>query len=99
MAIIKYCVFIQYLCMTFNTKSFSGDSRALVERGKILASLCEKALSRGIDFHANAFDVPAIRENAATDYDRLAEEIQGYLPDFNSSFDRVAAFYRSLPWS
>ena len=70
-----------------------------VERGKILASLCEKALSRGIEVHADAFDVPAIRVNAATDYDRLAEEIQGDLPDFDRSFDRVAAFYRSLPWS
>lgn len=69
-----------------------------VERGKILESLREKASSRDIEVHTGAFDEPAIRANAAKDYDRLAEEIQGDLPDFDSSFDRVATFYRSLPW-
>lgn len=70
-----------------------------IEHRKILESLLEKARARGIHVHADAFDVPTIRANAAKGYDQLAEEVQGDLPDFNQSFDVVAAFYRSLPWA
>lgn len=69
-----------------------------IERAKILDSLCKKALARDMQVHVDAFDAPAIRTNAAKDYGQLAEEIQGELPDFETSFNLVAAFYRSLPW-
>ena len=74
------------------------DAFDSVERSKILESLCEKARARNIDVHADAFDEPAIKANAAKDYGKLAEEIRGELPDFDASFKLVADFYRSLPW-
>ena len=75
-----------------------ADEFDAVEGAKILQSLREKARAREIAVHAGSFDQEDIRTNAAKDYHRLAEEIQGELPEFDQSFDRVANFFRSLPW-
>lgn len=75
-----------------------ADDFDAVEMSKILQSLHEKARAREITVHAGSFDQEDIRTNAAKDYDRLAEEIEGELPNFDQSFERVANFYRSLPW-
>ena len=41
---------------------------------------------------------PEIRQRAQIEYPSLADEIEGELPDFDTIFDCVENFYRSLPW-
>jgi predicted nucleotidyltransferase component of viral defense system len=69
------------------------------ERSKILNSLIIKSKARGIAPDINSFEDPDLKSRAEKDYHTLKDEIEGELPDFNESFQKVADFYRSLPWS
>ncbi|MBD2186609.1 nucleotidyl transferase AbiEii/AbiGii toxin family protein [Pseudanabaena mucicola] len=69
------------------------------ERGKILNSLIFKSKARGISPDINSFDDPELKSRAKKEYYTLEDEIEGELPDFDELFQKVADFYRSLPWS
>ena len=67
-------------------------------KAKILITLIKKCQSRGIIPSLNSIDNPEIRSRSGSEWDTLELEI-GEIPDFNSCFERVATFYRQLPWS
>ncbi len=69
------------------------------ERSKILNSLIIKSKAREIEPDINSFEDPELKFRAKKDYPSLKDEIEGELPDFDDSFQKVADFYRSLPWS
>lgn len=70
------------------------------ERSKILNSLIIKSKARlKIAPDINSFKDPELKSRAKKDYPSLKNEIEGELPDFDELFQKVADFYRSLPWS
>jgi len=69
-----------------------------IEKGRILQSLKEKSKSRGIDAQVESLGNPEIRRRSRIDYETLADELEGELPEFEYSYDSVNAFYKSLPW-
>ncbi|TYQ25723.1 nucleotidyl transferase AbiEii/AbiGii toxin family protein [Pseudanabaena sp. UWO311] len=69
------------------------------ERSKILDSLIIKSKAREIAPDINSFEDPELKSRAQKDYHTLEDEIEGELPDFDELFQKVADFYRSLPWS
>ncbi|MEY3302364.1 MAG: hypothetical protein RLZZ139_736 [Cyanobacteriota bacterium] len=70
------------------------------ERGKILNSLIVKSKTRlKIAPDINSFEDPELKSRAKKDYHTLKDEIEVELPDFDELFQKVADFYRSLPWS
>ena len=70
------------------------------ERSKILNSLIIKSKARlKIPPDINSFEDPELKSRAKKDYHTLEDEIEGELPDFDELFQKVADFYRSLPWS
>lgn len=70
-----------------------------LEKFEIIECLVEKCSSREIKAERNSFDNPVVRSMAEKDYETLENDVVGDLPDFNSSFEAVVAFYRSLPWT
>jgi predicted nucleotidyltransferase component of viral defense system len=70
-----------------------------IEKSKILHCLIEKCNSREIKAESNSFENPIVRSMAEKDYGTLENDVVGDLPEFHSSFDDVASFYKSLPWS
>jgi predicted nucleotidyltransferase component of viral defense system len=70
------------------------------ERSKILNSLIIKSKARlKIAPDINSFEDPELKSRAKKDYPSLESELEGELPDFEELFQKVASFYRSLPWS
>lgn len=74
------------------------DEVGEAEKQAILESLMAKARSRNIHPKADTLENPELARRAHADYHTLADEIEGPLPDFSDSWERVKAFYRSLPW-
>lgn len=68
------------------------------EKTKILDSLISKSKAREIEPDINSFEDPELKSRAQRDYQTLEDEIEGELPNFNELFQKVANFYRSLPW-
>lgn len=65
----------------------------------VLSDLIVKCADRNIAPSRETFDDPKIREMAEADYNTLSDELPpGHLPPFEPSFQRVADYYRSLPW-
>jgi len=69
------------------------------EKHEIHQSLIQKSESRDIVVTINSFDNPEIKKRAEVNYQSLADEIEGDLPDFDKIFEIVSAFYKSLPWN
>ena len=69
------------------------------ERRKILSSLIIKSKAREISPDINSFEDPDLKSRAKKEYHTLEDEIEGELPAFDELFQKVADFYRSLPWS
>ena len=70
-----------------------------VEKQKIHDSLMSKAMARGITPMIESIDDSELRKRAQRDYPTLANEVAGDLPDFDTSFNAVSMFYKSLPWT
>jgi hypothetical protein len=64
----------------------------------IFESLTSKAEARDLAFNVDSFDNPEVKRRASVGWKSLALEIDA-LPDFDKTFARIAAFYRSLPWT
>ncbi|WP_145475996.1 nucleotidyl transferase AbiEii/AbiGii toxin family protein [Yersinia similis] len=73
-----------------------GDDELLT----ILHSLLGKSNGKIPDGDVNisTLDRDDIKERSKKDYLNLKDEVIGELPDFNSSYDRINDFYKSLPW-
>jgi len=69
-----------------------------IDPKSVLQSLREKARSRGIEVRPDSLDDPEVKRRAFKDYHTLESEVAGPLPDFESAYDGLLAFYRSLPW-
>jgi predicted nucleotidyltransferase component of viral defense system len=68
-------------------------------RAAVLSDFLIKCADRDIAPTRDSFDEPQIRAMAEKDYETLADELPaGALPAFDVIFERVAAYYRSLPW-
>ncbi|MFP4157478.1 MAG: nucleotidyl transferase AbiEii/AbiGii toxin family protein [Opitutales bacterium] len=68
------------------------------ERRYILERLVKKSRARDIDPDINSMSNPNIRARAKEGWETLLLELTE-LPDFDTEFDDVEAFYKSLPWS
>jgi predicted nucleotidyltransferase component of viral defense system len=75
-------------------KQFPLDSD---ERAQLLALLHEKCRARDIEPTREALSHHEVRDRAAKDWNTLGLELED-LPDFDSCFEIVDRFYRSLPW-
>lgn len=67
------------------------------EKAQLLAVLRDKCEARGIKPAQDLLAKPEIIERAKADWHTLEVEI-GEVPDFDECFERVNAFYVSLPW-
>lgn len=75
-------------------KQFELD---LDERTHLLALIQQKCRARDIEPDREALGHHEVRDRAARDWDTLGLELEE-LPDFQSCFEIVEGFYRSLPW-
>lgn len=66
-------------------------------KAEILATFVDKCRSRNIEPTREALDDQEIRTRSSKDWDTLSLEL-GTLPDFEPCYDRVNAFYKTLPW-
>ncbi|WP_295577255.1 nucleotidyl transferase AbiEii/AbiGii toxin family protein [uncultured Lamprocystis sp.] len=67
-------------------------------RARILERLVAKARARDLAVGPDAMGNPEIIRRSRAEYNNLASEIEGDLPDFDAVYGFVEAFYRSLPW-
>lgn len=66
---------------------------------QVLEVLVAKCKERGFTPNRDSMADPEIYWRAKKEYAHLATEVEGNLPDFDSSFTRVRAFYEDLPWA
>lgn len=64
----------------------------------ILTKLIEKCHSHDVVVKPNTIDNSEIRKRAKSEWETLKLEIEE-VPDFDLCFERIAEFYRQLPWS
>ncbi len=104
----KYRSLLQQVSRKRNRRQDVYDLNLLVERfgdidnferSKILNSLIIKSKAREISPDINSFEDPDLKSRAKKEYHTLEDEIEGELPAFDELFQKVADFYRSLPWS
>jgi len=67
-------------------------------RKQILESLILKASVRDLSVAKESMSNPEIIRRSKSEYDLLANEIEGELPNFDEIYQTVEAFYHSLPW-
>ena len=68
-----------------------------VAAGDTLLALKEKCSARRLTPNRRSLDDSEVRLRAARDWNTMELEIDE-LPEFEDCYERVAAFYRSLPW-
>lgn len=70
------------------------------EKLTILTTLLDKSVGRlpAGTVNPDTLNNPEIRERSSREYELLKDEIEGELPDFGQSYDRLREFYASLPW-
>jgi len=68
-----------------------------IDPGEFLDALVEKCAARRIEAHRESFDDAEIKRRAGRDWSSMKLELED-LPDFEDCYERVSAFYRSLPW-
>lgn len=102
----KYRAMLQQVERRRNRRQDVYDLHILIQqleiddtlKQSILDSFLQKARSRRIEPNIDSLDNPEIRERSGADWDTMRLEI-GDLPVFAECYERVRAFYRSLPWS
>ena len=71
---------------------FASDAKTM-----ILETFIKKCKSRGFCPASNSIDDPEIKKRSRSEWNTLKQELEE-VPDFDSCFERVATFYRQLPW-
>lgn len=82
-----------HLLLKGNTTIASEETNS-----KILNSLLEKAVARGLAVHRESMRNPEIIRRSREEYELLEYEIEGPLPDFDEAYEFVRLFYETLPW-
>lgn len=68
-------------------------------KAEILGALLESAKSKGLEVSASSMDDAQIRAMTKQEYILLKDTVaDGELEPFDSAYDRVMKFYKSLPW-
>jgi len=67
------------------------------ERQDILSAFLTKARARHLDPNRESLGDEEVRKRSGADWETLRLELDD-IPEFGSCYDRVEAFYRSLPW-
>ena len=101
----KYRAMLQQKERNRNRRQDTYDLNRLIQANEfdkaftnqLLASFLEKCHSRGIRPNETSLDDPEIKNRSGSEWDSMELEI-GELPSFEECYERVAAFYRSLPW-
>ena len=74
---------------------FEDDEKLLILES--LKSKSENRLDEG-DLHKLALEDDVIYNLSKSEYEDMKDEIDGDLPDFDESYQRINDFYKSLPW-
>jgi hypothetical protein len=69
-----------------------------IEQSRLLRQVIDSCKARGIAATQVAMTDALVREMARADYHGLADEIDEELPDFDSAYAMIQAFYEGLPW-
>lgn len=69
-----------------------------IDRARTLEVLIAKCKERDITPTRDSMANDEIYQRAQAEYANLAAEVEGPLPDFDTSFRRVRQFYEGLPW-
>lgn len=69
-----------------------------IDRARTLEVLIAKCEERDITPRRDSMANDEIYQRAQAEYANLAAEVEGPLPDFDTSFQRVRQFYEGLPW-
>jgi predicted nucleotidyltransferase component of viral defense system len=83
---------LNYLIERFGPLTDSDKQRTL----EVLIAKCEE---RDFTPTRGSMSSDEIYRRAKAEYANLAAEVEGTLPDFDTSFGRVRRFYEDLPWS
>lgn len=75
-------------------QDYSSDAEG---RASVFSAFIEKCAARHITPVRTSLDDPEVRRRSGADWNSLSLEV-GALPEFEACFDRVRAFYLSLPW-
>lgn len=67
-------------------------------RAEILRILRAKSVEREVPLARGGLRDPAVRQRSARDYAALAAQLPVTPPPFEAMFERVTAYYESLPW-
>ncbi|MFQ6310096.1 nucleotidyl transferase AbiEii/AbiGii toxin family protein [Lysobacter capsici] len=67
-------------------------------KSAVLKALYEKCHDRDVPVDINSIDQKEVHDMAAQDYQTLATEVSGDLPDFERAFTAVRDYYVDLPW-
>lgn len=71
---------------------------SLNEQKQLLKHLVNSCSARDIEAKPDSIRNPQVKQMAAREYDGLAAEIEGELPDFEIAYATVQDFYEKLPW-
>lgn len=101
----KYRAMLQQAVRKRNRRQDVYDLRLLIEeqeidedcRAQILDTLLEKSRSRHLEPTRDGLDDPEVKRRSSIEWDTLELEL-GEVPDFETCYERVRDFYRSLPW-
>ena len=76
------------------------DEVSSAEKMNILVSLISKSDGRldSKELYREALDNEEIKARSQANYHTLHEDIEGELPDFDTSYEFVNSFFKSLPW-
>jgi len=69
------------------------------DKAALLATMRRKFGDRDVECERDTITDPEIADRCRREYEQLADEIDGRLPDFDAALQRVTEYYRSLPWS
>lgn len=75
-----------------------GYLSSTTEKRTLLETMARKFAARDVPLSRKVIDEPEIKERAGRQYDRLKDEIDEDLPNFEHVFGVVRDFYLSLPW-
>ncbi|MCY3768177.1 MAG: nucleotidyl transferase AbiEii/AbiGii toxin family protein [Gammaproteobacteria bacterium] len=102
----KYRAMLQQVSRNRSRRQDVYDLDILIQRPelndaakvKILETLIKKCRSRDIFPAPSSMDHPEMKSRSKAEWDTLQLDL-GEIPDFEPCFERVAIFYRQLPWS
>lgn len=100
----KYHAMLQQVIRNRNRRQDVYDLDRLIRdhafdaegRAAVFSAFIEKCAARHVTLVRASLDDPEVRRRSGADWSSLSLEV-GALPEFEACFDRVRAFYLSLP--